>query len=91
MWVIFADTPLILITSYRMNLCKLKEDLTYVEEPVEIIDRMDRALRTRTIPYVKVLWKHHGSTDATWELEHVMQQKYPELFSGMWNFEDEIS
>jgi len=34
---------------------------------------MNRPLRTRTIPYVKVLWKHHGSTDATWELEHVMQ------------------
>ena len=57
---------------------QLKENLTYVEEPIKIVDRMDRVLKNRTIPYVKVLWKHHGSTDATWEPEHVMQQKYPE-------------
>jgi len=44
---------------------QLKENRTYVEEPIEIVDRMDRVLRNRTIPYVKVLWKHHGSTDAT--------------------------
>ena len=62
---------------------QLKGNLTYVEEPLKIVDRMDRVLRNRTIPYVKVLWKHHGSADATWELEHVMQQKYPELFLGM--------
>ena len=62
---------------------QLKENLTYVEEPIGIVDRMDRVLRNRTIPYVKLLWKHHGSIDATWELEHVMQQKYPELFLGM--------
>jgi len=52
---------------------QLKENLTYVEEPVKIIDRMDQVLRNRTIPYVKVLWRHHGLTDATWEPEHVMQ------------------
>ena len=34
---------------------QLKENLTYIEEPVRIIDRMDRTLRNRTIPYVKVL------------------------------------
>jgi len=62
---------------------QLKENLTYIEEPIKIVDRMDRVLRNRTIPYVKVLWKHHGSTDATWEPEHIMQQKYPELFPGM--------
>jgi len=45
---------------------QLKENLTYVEEPIETVDRMDRVLRNRTIPYVKVFWKHHGSTDATW-------------------------
>jgi len=33
---------------------QLKENLTYIEEPVGIIDRPDRTLRNRTIPYVKV-------------------------------------
>jgi len=62
---------------------QLKENFIYVEELVKIIDRMDRALRNRTIPYVKVLWKLHKTTDATWEPEHIIYQKYPELFSGM--------
>jgi len=37
----------------------LKESLTYVKEPDQIIDRKDQALRNRVIPFVKVLWKHH--------------------------------
>ena len=61
---------------------QLKENLTYTEKSMRIIDRMNRVLRNRTIPYVKVLWRHHKSTDASWEPEHVMQQKYPELLSG---------
>ena len=59
---------------------QLKENL--IEELVRIIDRMDRVMRNRTIAYAKVLSRHHKSTDATWEPEHIVQQKYPELFSG---------
>ena len=32
---------------------QLKENLTYVEEPIQILDRKDRALRNRVIPFVK--------------------------------------
>jgi len=42
-----------------------------------MLERMDEMLRNKTIPFVKVLWKHHRSTDATWEPEHVMHEKYP--------------
>jgi len=38
---------------------QLKENLTYVEKPIQIIDRKDRVLRNRVIPFVKILWKHH--------------------------------
>ena len=48
---------------------QLKENLTYIEEPEKILERMGRTLRNRTMPYVKVLWKHHKSTDATWKPE----------------------
>jgi len=34
---------------------QLKENLTYVEEPIQIVDRKYRVLRNRTIPFVKVL------------------------------------
>ncbi|KAA0062255.1 putative Retrotransposon protein [Cucumis melo var. makuwa] len=34
---------------------ELKEDLSYVEEPVEILDRKEQVLRNKTIPLIKVL------------------------------------
>jgi len=59
---------------------QLKENLTYVKEPDRIIDRKDRVLRNRAIPFVKVLWKHRQTADATWEPKTKMRQKYPHLF-----------
>ena len=34
---------------------EVREDLTYEEKPVEILDRRDQVPRTKTIPLVKVL------------------------------------
>jgi hypothetical protein len=34
---------------------EIQEGLTYVEEPVKIMDRKEQVLRTKTIPIVKVL------------------------------------
>ena len=58
----------------------LREDLSYVEEPVRILDRKDRVLRTKTIPLVKVLWRSHSLEEATWEYEESMKRDYPYLF-----------
>ena len=44
---------------------QLKDDLSYEEEPIAIIARKIKVLRTKTIPLVKVLWKHYGSEEAT--------------------------
>jgi len=59
---------------------QIKLNLTYIEQPVRILERMDRVLRKKTIPFVKVLWRHHKSADATWEPEQAMREKYPKLF-----------
>ena len=59
---------------------KLKENLSYKEEPVAIVARETKVLRTKTVPLVKVLWKHHGSEEATWEREEDMRNQYPHLF-----------
>ncbi len=32
---------------------------------------------------VKVLWRHHGTEEVTWELEFGILEKYPEFFIGM--------
>ncbi|XP_031394177.1 uncharacterized protein LOC116205681 [Punica granatum] len=74
---------------------ELNEDLTYEEEPVEILDRKEQVLRTKKIPLVKVLWKSHSRKEATWEPEDSMRVKYPYLFpiSGSsllpWELEEE--
>jgi len=63
---------------------QLKKNLSYIEEPIRILERVDRTLRNKTIPFVKVLWKHHKSADATWEPEQTMREKYLKLFdTGM--------
>jgi ribosomal protein L21E len=59
----------------------IEKNLSYVEEPVRIVDRKDQVLRTRTVPYVKVQWKNHTEREATWELESDIREKYPNLFS----------
>ena len=59
---------------------ELKEDLTYEERPVQIVDRKDQVLRNKVVPLVKVLWMNHGREEATWEREDQMQTQYPHLF-----------
>ena len=59
---------------------ELKEDLTYEERPVQIVDRNDQILRNKIIPLVKVLWMNHCREEATWEREDQMQTLYPHLF-----------
>ncbi|GMP87827.1 hypothetical protein CsSME_00040045 [Camellia sinensis var. sinensis] len=41
------------------------EDISYEERPVRVLDRRDQVLRGKTIPLVKVLWKHHQVEEAT--------------------------
>ncbi|XP_040361820.1 uncharacterized protein LOC121049220 [Rosa chinensis] len=47
----------------------LTEDLTYEEEPVQILDRREQVLRSKVIPLVKVLWRNHLIEEDTWEPE----------------------
>ena len=62
---------------------QLKDDLSYEEEAIEIVDMKDQVLRSKTIPLVKVLWKNHALEEATWEREDDMKFQYPHLFQGM--------
>ena len=65
---------------------QLKENLTYEEHPVEILDRSDQVLRKqkkkkkKVISLVKVLWRSHTVEEATWEQEAHMRNQYPHLF-----------
>jgi hypothetical protein len=64
----------------EMEPIAVKQDLTLECCPVRILEFSERALRKRSIKYVKVLWTNQSEREATWELEEPMRQKYPELF-----------
>ena len=68
---------------------ELRPDLTYKEEPVEILAREAKELWNKRIPLVKVLCRNHKIEEATWESEETMCQQYPQLFNEG-NVEDEI-
>ena len=47
---------------------QLKENLTYKETPVQIVDCKEHVSRSKVIPLVKVLWRNHEREVATWDL-----------------------
>ncbi|KAA3488028.1 ABC transporter G family member 33-like [Gossypium australe] len=56
---------------------EVRLDLTFEEDPVQILDRDVKILRRKSIPLVKVLWHNHSPVEATWEPEDAMRQQYP--------------
>ena len=44
---------------------ELKDNLTYKEQPMQIVDRREQILRNKVIPLVKFLWGNHGIKEAT--------------------------
>ena len=61
-------------------------DGTLEEGPVCILDSRDQVLRRKTVRLVRVLWRHCGVEESTWEREDRMRATYPFLFrdDGAW-------
>ncbi|KAK4709950.1 hypothetical protein R3W88_004463 [Solanum pinnatisectum] len=59
---------------------ELKENISYEEVPVEILDRQVKKLRNKEVASVKVLWRNYLVEGATWEAEADMMSRYPHLF-----------
>ncbi|XP_057535205.1 uncharacterized protein LOC130813392 [Amaranthus tricolor] len=59
---------------------ELDQTLSYMEQPVCILDTKVRSTRRKDITMVKVLWANHECEAATWETETFMREKYPHLF-----------
>ncbi|XP_070036939.1 uncharacterized protein [Nicotiana tomentosiformis] len=60
---------------------QLDKNLTYVEEPVDILDMEVRKLRPKNIASIKVQWRGQPVKEATWETKHDMRSRYPHLFT----------
>ena len=55
-------------------------DWTFEEGPVSIVDSRDQVLRRKTVRLVRVLWRHYGVEESTWEREDTMRATYSFLF-----------
>nr|GFB71487.1 putative nucleotidyltransferase, ribonuclease H [Tanacetum cinerariifolium]GFB71507.1 putative nucleotidyltransferase, ribonuclease H [Tanacetum cinerariifolium] len=66
------------VISYLLD--QIRADLSYVKEPEAILDRQDRVIRKKTIPFVKILWSNHREWEATWETEEFIRTSYPHFF-----------
>ena len=53
---------------------------TFEEGPVCIVDSRGRVLRRKTVRLVRVLWRHCGVEESTWECEDTMRATYPFLY-----------
>ncbi|XP_028085765.1 uncharacterized protein LOC114286736 [Camellia sinensis] len=71
--------------SHLLDWTKLEvdEDVSYKESPIQILDTREQVLRGKTIPLVKVIWRHHRVEETTWEHEVEVHEKYPDLFPNL--------
>ncbi|GJY71718.1 hypothetical protein Tco_0475421 [Tanacetum coccineum] len=60
---------------------EVDENLRFVEEPLEIVERDVKKLKRRRIPLVKVRWNSRQGAEYTWEREDQFRKRYPNLFS----------
>ena len=58
----------------------VRDDLSYEEQPVAIVDRQIRKLRRKEIVMLKIQWQRHSLEECTWESGQAMKEKYPQLF-----------
>ncbi|WMV42042.1 hypothetical protein MTR67_035427, partial [Solanum verrucosum] len=59
----------------------IKDNLSYEEIPVQILDHQVHKLRTKEVASVKVLWRNQFVEKTTWEVEEDMKKRYPYLFT----------
>nr|GEZ50157.1 hypothetical protein [Tanacetum cinerariifolium] len=74
-----GDKVILKVSSWKEEI-KVVKTLRFVEEPVEIIDREVRSLKTSKISLVKVRWNSKHGSEFTWEREDHTKSKYPYLF-----------
>jgi hypothetical protein len=53
----------------------LKDDLSYPEHPIKVLDQKDRV--HKTIKFLKMQWSNHSEEEATWKSEDFLRSCHP--------------
>jgi hypothetical protein len=67
-----------------------KDDLSYQEYPVKILETSEMVTRNKKIKMCKVQWSHHIEEQATWEREEELKAEFPKKILIHPNLGDEI-
>jgi hypothetical protein len=59
-----------------------KEDNSYQEYPVKILETSERVTRNKKIKMCKVQWSPHTKEEATWEREEELKAEFSSFFSN---------
>ncbi|GKE03185.1 hypothetical protein Tco_1395203 [Tanacetum coccineum] len=73
----YSDDPLVVL----LEGLQVDDNLHFVEEPVEIMDREVKQLRRSRVPIVKVRWNSRRGPEFTWEREDLFKKKYLHFFT----------
>jgi hypothetical protein len=60
-----------------------KEDLSYQEYPIMILETSERVTRNKKIRMCKVQYSHHTEEETTWEREEELKVEFPSFFSDL--------
>jgi hypothetical protein len=58
-----------------------KEDISYQENHIKILETSERFTWNKKIKMCKVQWTHHTEKGATWEREEELKAEFPSSFS----------
>jgi hypothetical protein len=61
----------------------VKEDLTIVEHPIQILETMTRVTWNGVFKMCKVQWSNHVEDETTWEREDELKVEFPDLFPNL--------
>nr|GFA10134.1 putative reverse transcriptase domain-containing protein [Tanacetum cinerariifolium] len=61
---------------------KIDENMHFVEEPIEIVERDVKNLKRKRITLANVRWNSWKGAEYTWEREDSFKKKYPYLFTN---------
>jgi hypothetical protein len=61
----------------------VREDLSYQEYPVRILETSERVMRNKRIKVCKVQWSHQAEEEATWERKEEFKAKFLNFFSDL--------
>jgi hypothetical protein len=74
LWVLEEQIP--------MEDLDIKEDLSYQEYPIKILETSERVTRNKRIKICKVQWSHYTEEETTWEREEELKVEFSCFFSN---------